>query len=262
MEKILLYPGGSHDARGTEPHDQPWIDVYEPFGFEFQGNGILILPGGGYGMLSAQEGEGFAGWFRLLGYHCFVLNYRLGSQGYRHPSMWNDATRAMRILRSRSEEWGIPTNRFGVIGSSAGGHLAATLLTKWDRGDASSKDIIEQQSSRPDYGILCYPVISMKRQPHSGSRANLIGEDATPELDDLLSAEQHVAPDTAPCFIWHTVADPVVPVENSLNFASALRAERVSFELHCYETGDHGLGMKDGHPWTIPLLPWLRNRLR
>lgn len=261
MEKILLYPDGAPDARGTSPEkDQPWIDVYPPFGEEFLGHGILIFPGGGYGGLSAQEGEGMAGWFRLLGYHAFVLNYRLGSDGYRHPSMWNDATRALRILRSRCSEWSIPSNHFGVIGSSAGGHLAATLLTQWDRGDESSSELLERQSSRPDYGILCYPVITMKKQTHSGSRANLIGGDASAELENALSAEKRVTPETPPCFIWHTVDDGCVPVENALSFASALREKGISFELHCYETGAHGLGMKDGHPWTISLLPWLRRR--
>jgi len=259
-ETILLYPEGASDARGTAPHDQPWIDVYPPFGEEFLGEGILIFPGGGYAGLSVQEGEGFAGWFRLLGYHAFVLNYRLGSQGYRHPAMWNDATRALRILRSRKDEWGL--GHFGVIGSSAGGHLAATLLTQWDRGGTKSNETLEQHSSRPDYGILCYPVISMKEMAHSGSRANLLGENPSLDLVNSLSAEKRVTPETPPCFIWHTVDDPVVPVENSLDFASALRAQGVSFELHCYEHGAHGLGMKDGHPWTIPLLPWLRTQKR
>ena len=210
-------------------------------------------------MLSAQEGEGFAGWLRLLGYHAFVLNYRLGSNGYRHPSMWNDATRALRILRSRRSEWGV--RDFGVIGSSAGGHLAATPLTQWDRGLPNSPNPVKKESSRPDYGILCYPVITTKKQTHSGSRALLIGEDASPELKDALSVEKQVTPETPPCFLWHTVDDGAVPVDNSQNFAMALRGQGVSFELHCYEQGVHGLGMKNGHPWTIPLLPWLRTRV-
>lgn len=238
------------------------LDHYEPFGQQFSRAAVLILPGGGYGSLSAQEGEGYAGIFRLQGFHCFVLNYRLGSEGHRHPSMLDDAERAMRFIRSRSEEFGIDPDRIIVIGSSAGGHLAATLLTKWSEGQPDSDDPVERFSSRPDLGILCYPVITMLDHTHEGSRNNLLGDDASQDLRELLSAELQVNTQTPPCFIWHTFEDGAVPVENAILFASALRTNGVPFELHVFEHGGHGLGMKDGIVWTDDLFAWLRRRLQ
>jgi acetyl esterase/lipase len=222
---------------------------------------VLILPGGGYGGLSAQEGEGFAGVFQLQGFHAFVLNYRLGSQGYRHPVMLEDAARALRIVRSRASADGFLPNKIVLIGSSAGGHLAATLLTKWDAGNPAAQDPVDRMSSRPDLGVLCYPVITMEGHTHGGSRDNLLGESPTQELLRELSAEKQVGPETPPCFVWHTWEDPAVPVENTLLFVQALRAVGVPFECHIYQDGGHGLGMKDGHPWADDCLRWLARRL-
>lgn len=150
------------------------------------------------------------------------------------------------------------------MGSSAGGHLAATLLTHWDTGHADAVDPIDCENSRPDLGILCYPVISMGALAHEGSKQNLLGDHPSPELVHLLSNELHVTPQTPPCFIWHTWEDPAVKVEHSLEFAAALRYHGVPFDLHIYQSGRHGLGLGDAppfhqaHPWTNNLKIWLQ----
>jgi len=258
---IPLWPKNTPHAKGTSSADIPTLDIYEPFGSAFCDAAILILPGGGYEFLSAHEGEGFAGVFQLHGFKAFVLNYRLGSNGYRHPVMLADAARALRLVRSRAASDGFNPRKIAVIGSSAGGHLAATLLTKWDAGKPGDSDPVERESSRPDLGILCYPVISMGNAAHGGSRAALLGENAAAGLSDELSAEKHVTAATPPCFIMHTWEDPVVPVDNVLLFVQALRRSGVPFECHIYQDGEHGLGMKDGIPWSNDCLRWLGKRL-
>jgi len=221
---------------------------------------FLVLPGGGYGGLASHEGQGFAEWFVAHGISAFVLQYRLGSHGYRHPVMLQDAARALRLLRARAGEFAIDPTRIGLIGSSAGGHLAATLLTRFDAGDAVASDPVERFSSRPDVGILCYPVITLTEPfTHRGSRDNLLGAGASEELRLALSAELQVTAATPPTFIWHTVEDPVVPVENAFLFASALRRNGVPFALHVYEPGQHGLGLGQTE-WGPTALRWLRLR--
>jgi acetyl esterase/lipase len=261
MHAIPLWPGPAPHAKGDAAADIPTLDIYEPFGTKFPDAAILILPGGGYGGLSSQEGEGFAGVFQLQGFKAFVLNYRLGSDGYRHPVMLADAARALRIVRSRATTDGFDPNKIAIIGSSAGGHLAATLLTKWDAGNPDDPDPVERVSSRPDLGILCYPVITMGESTHGGSRDNLLGTDAPKALREELSAENHVNAKTPPCFVWHTWEDPGVPVDNPLLFVSALRKAGVPFECHIYQDGGHGLGMKDGITWHEDCLRWLERRL-
>ncbi len=261
MKTLPLWPGAAPLARGDSPQDIPTLDVYEPFGTTFNDAAVLILPGGGYGILSPQEGEGYAGIFQLWGFKAFVCNYRLGTDGYRHPAMLTDAARALRTVRSLAADHQFDPKKIVIVGSSAGGHLAATLLTKWDDGIPDHPDPIERQSSRPDLGVLSYPVITMREKAESGSRRNLLGENPTPELENLLSAQLHVQASTPSCFIWHTVEDGVVQVEDSLLFAQALRAAGVPFELHCYQYGGHGLGMKDGIPWVQDCLRWLGRHL-
>jgi acetyl esterase/lipase len=196
------------------------------------------------------------------------LKYRLGSAGYRHPVMLQDVSRALRLVRANAKEWKLDPNRIGVMGSSAGGHLASTLLTHFDSGNAEAEDAIERQSSRPDLGILCYPVITMGEPTHKGSRKNLLGENPAPELIKELSNELQVTKETPPTFIFHTVEDKGVPVENALMFASALRKENVPFDLHIYEKGPHGMGLgfrvyspyepDKLHPWTKDCLFFLK----
>jgi acetyl esterase/lipase len=261
MLSLPLWPNEIPHALGNSEQDVPTLDVYEPFGDTFRNAAILILPGGGYGMLAAHEGEGFAGFFQLHGFHAFVLNYRLGSAGYRHPVMLKDAARALRTVRSRARTDGFDPNKVVIIGCSAGGHLAATLLTQWDPGQPDATDPIDRESSRPDLGVLCYPVITMGPLTHEGSRDALLGVGASQEQVEALSAERNVRADTPPCFLWHTWEDAAVPVENPLSFAQALRSAGVPFELHVYQEGRHGLGMNDGIPWSNDCVSWLRRRL-
>ena len=264
MHKSLpLWPADSTPhAKGTRPEDIPTLDIYTPFGADFTDAAVLILPGGSYGGLSAQEGEGFAGIFQLLGFKAFVLNYRLGSNGYRHPVMIRDAARALKTVRARAQSDGFDPRKIILIGSSAGGHLAASLLAKWDDGHPGDPDPVERESSRPDLGILCYPVITMGTHTHEGSRANLLGTDPDPRLVSELSIEEQAHAGMPPCFVWHTWEDPAVPVDNTLLFAQALRKAGVPFECHIYQDGGHGLGMKDSHPWTRDCIRWIEKRLR
>lgn len=219
---------------------------------------MLILPGGCYEYHADYEGAGYAAFFNSLGFVSFVLNYRLGSAGYRHPAMLQDAARAVRWIRANARKYGV--RKICVIGSSAGGHLAATLLTQWDRGNSKSHDMAERQSSRPDAGILCYPVIDMGKYTHAGSRDNLLGLKPKAVALKAASAHLHVTAQTPPCFLWHTVEDELVPVENSLLFATALRRAGAPFELHLYEKGAHGLALKNGHPWSADCIAWLKLR--
>lgn len=250
-------------ARGDAAEDIPTLTVYAPTTRSASGPGMVVLPGGGYGDLAQHEGPGYATWLTQLGFVAFVLRYRLGANGYRHPAMLTDAARAIRAVRQRAGEFGVDPHRVGIIGSSAGGHLAATLLTRFDAGDPGALDLVERQSSRPDFGILCYPVITMGPDTHEGSRRNLLGEHASEALITELSAERNVSAATPPCFVWHTVEDTVVNVENATAFASALRANKVPFELHLYEKGRHGIGLGEStpgryHRWTTDCASWLR----
>ncbi|MDB6057827.1 MAG: esterase/lipase, partial [Verrucomicrobiales bacterium] len=188
---------------------------------------------------------------------------RLGSAGYSHPAMLQDAARAIRTLRARAGEWNVDSNRVGIIGSSAGGHLTSTLLTHFKSAEnkpADSKDPIDEISCRPDLGIVCYPVITMDGPSvHSGSRKNLLGENPSPELIHELSNQFHVTKDTPPTFIWHTAEDKGVLVENSLMFAEALAKAGVPFEIHVYEKGPHGLGLGSRTYNPTKWLEWTRD---
>ena len=215
-------------------------------------------------MLADHEGNDYAVWLNRLGVSAFVLKYRLGSNGYRHPVMLWDAARALRTVRSRASEWNIDPTKIGIMGSSAGGHLASTLMTHFDAGNSSSSDPIERVSSRPDFGILCYAVISFGKFGHEGSKENLLGKNPDPKLVEDLSNELRVTSATPPSFVWSTADDPVVPVENSLQFVAACHAAKVPVDLHVYESGPHGIGLQGKpdsdhlHPWTTELARWLK----
>lgn len=257
---LPLWPNGAPGALGKDDKDIPTLTAYLPKAEVATGAAMVICPGGGYGGLAAHEGEAYAFFLRDAGIAGFVLKYRLGSAGYRHPIMLQDVSRALRLVRANATEWKLDPKRIGVMGSSAGGHLASTLLTHFDSGKADAEDVIDRQSSRPDLGILCYPVITMGEKTHSGSKKNLLGENPSAELMKELSNELHVTKETPPTFIFHTVEDKGVPVENSLAFAEALRKAGAPFDLHIYEKGPHGMGLgfrvyspyEPGklHPWT------------
>ena len=263
-ETLPLWPDGAPGALGAEQQDIPTLTAYLPEEGKSNGASFLVLPGGGYGALAKHEGEGYAQWLASQGIAAYVLQYRLGSSGYRHPVMIQDAARALRTVRARARRDGRDPARIGIIGSSAGGHLASTLLVRHDGGQPEASDPIDRESSRPDLGVLCYPVISSGEHAHRGSFKNLLGENPPAELLQELSTELHVTKKTPPTFLWHTTGDQGVPVENSLFFASALAKAGVPFELHVYEKGGHGLGLpgpgKPAPPWDAELLRWLKAR--
>lgn len=263
-EPFPLWPNGAPGARGTEPNDIPTLTRFAPAEGTANGASMLILPGGSYAGLAGHEGQGYAEWFAARGVTAYVLKYRLGSAGYRHPVMLHDAARALRILRARARTEGLDPARIGIIGSSAGGHLASTLLTHFDAGQPDATDAIERESSRPDLGILCYPVVTMGEFTHGGSKYHLLDHNPSAELVHLLSNETQVTADTPPCFIWHTFEDNAVPLENSLQFAAALRRAKVPFELHVYEKGGHGMGLpwpgNNAPAWDAACLAWLKGR--
>jgi acetyl esterase/lipase len=264
-----LWPEGAPGALGKEPKDIPTLTPFYPPAETATGAGMIIYPGGGYGALAPHEGEGYAHWLNQQGITAFVLKYRLGSSGYRHPRMLEDAARAMRMVRFHAAEWKLDPKRLGIIGSSAGGHLASTLLTHFDAGQTEAADPIDRLSCRPDLGVLCYAVITMGDETHKGSRDNLLGKNPSPELIKELSNELHVSKETPPCFLFHTYDDTAVPVENSLEFAAALRRAGVPFELHIYQHGAHGMGLgtrslkadpAEMHPWARECQRWLKEQ--
>lgn len=263
-EPLPLWEGKAPGALGETPKDIPTLTPFLPEKPAAARAAMVICPGGGYGGLADHEGSHYAKFLNEHGIAAFVLKYRLGSSGYRHPIMLNDAARAVRMVRARATEWNIDPTKVGIMGSSAGGHLTSTLLTHFDAGNAEAADPIDRQSSRPDLGVLCYAVITMGEFTHKGSKKNLLGDNPSEELVTLLSSELQVKADTPPCFIWHTWDDGAVPVENSMLFASALRKKKVPFDFHVYQKGAHGMGLgtkgdpEKSHPWTRDLVFWLK----
>lgn len=262
-DPILLWPDGAPGAAGDEDRDKPELRIYLPAAEKATGAGVVICPGGGYGALATDhEGHQVAKWFNSIGVAGFVLKYRLGPR-YRHPAPLHDAQRAVRYVRANAAKLGVDPQRLGIMGFSAGGHLASTAATHFDKGDAQSEDPIDRQSSRPSFAILAYPVISFT-QPftHAGSGRNLLGENPDPELLKFLSNETQVTPETPPTFLFHTGEDTGVPVENSLVFYAALRKAGVPAELHVYQGGPHGVGLAPGNPvlstWKDRLAGWLK----
>lgn len=260
-----LWPEGAPGALGTNASDIPTLTVFLPDPTNATGAAMVICPGGAYGHLADHEGSVYAQWLNEHGIAGFVLKYRLGPR-YHHPAMLQDVSRALRLVRARAGEWNVDPNRIGVMGSSAGGHLASTLITHFSDGSPAAVDPIERVSSRPDLAILCYPVITLQEPlVHRGSKINLLGNHPAPELVEELSSERQVTTNTPPCFIWATYEDKTVPVENSLIFAEALRKAHVPFDLHIYQKGPHGLGLGSRKyepekflPWTGDCIYWLK----
>jgi len=267
-ETIRLWKGDAPGALGTADQDVPVVFWWPVAGAKEPTAAIVVCPGGGYGGLADHEGSDYAKWLNAQGIAAFVLRYRLGSKGYRHPVMLGDVSRAMRVVRAEHARLGVDPARVGVMGSSAGGHLAVTLLTHGDDGDAAAADPVDRQPSRPALGILCYPVVSMlDANGHAGSRRNLLGENPPAELVRELSGELAVNDTTPPVFVWHTIEDKSVKLEGVLDLAASLRRHGRPFELHVYEKGAHGIGLGfkpyDGftperlHPWTVECRRWL-----
>ena len=228
------------------------------------GAGVLVCPGGGYGGLATDhEGEQIGRWLNERGFSAWMLRYSTQAT-HATPLLsrpLDEAKRAMRLIRSRADEWNLKTDRLGVWGFSAGGHLASTLATHWDAGLAGAQSI-ERQSSRPDFQILAYPVVTMDSWTHGGSRTNLLGEKPDARLIEEYSNERHINANTPPAFLFHTADDPVVPVANSLKYFEALHEAKIAAEMHIYEHGPHGVGLAGGDKilstWPARLNDWLQ----
>ena len=260
LEPAPLWPDGPPGIVKDAPGQRPTLTLYQPSPEKSTGAVIVVCPGGGYGGLAGHEGRPIAEWLNGLGITAVVLHYRVAPS--KHPAMLQDAARAIRTVRANAEAWKVDPKRVGVIGFSAGGHLASTIATHFDAGNPEATDPVERFSSRPDRTILIYPVISLVTPyTHSGSKRNLIGENPSQELAESLSSELQVTKDTPPTFLAHTDEDGPVPAENSLLFALALRKAKVPMELHVFEKGQHGLGLgRDGYAfseWPNLCAKWL-----
>lgn len=256
-----LWTGATPGATGTDPTDIPSLTFYPAE--KPNGSAVVVCPGGGYHGLAAHEGEPFALFLNTLGITSYVLKYRLAPK-YKHPVMHQDVSRAIRTIRANAAAWKIDPKRIGVMGFSAGGHLASSVSVHFDGGDPQAADPIDRVSNRPDLSILCYPVITMMDDfTHKGSQQGLIGNDAPIELKRKMSSELQVNEQTPPAFLYHRFGDEGVPVENALQYASALRAHKVHCELHVYDEKGHGQGFaKDAidADWTVRLANWLKKQ--
>jgi acetyl esterase/lipase len=241
---------------------QPTLTYFAAPAARATGAAVIICPGGGYGILAwEKEGVEPARWFNSKGVAAFVLKYRLAEYG--QPAPLRDVLRATRLVRSRAPEFGIRPDRIGVMGFSAGGHLASCAGTLFDAPEGRTGAALDAVSARPDFLMLIYPVITMKDPyAHAGSRRNLLGPAPAPELIERYSTELQVTRDTPPVFLLTTFEDPVVPAENSLGFYEAMRRAGVPAELHAYEKGPHGFGLRPGSgpvsEWPGLLEQWLR----
>ncbi|MDF1816619.1 MAG: alpha/beta hydrolase [Verrucomicrobiales bacterium] len=257
-------------AEGSAPYLKdgdggPTLNLYPAA----DGNGaaVVVCPGGGYGGLAKDhEGHQIARWYNDRGVSAYVLHYRLGSQGYHFPTQLADVQRAMRMVRGNAKEWKVDPERIGVMGFSAGGHLASMAATKFDEKAYDPVDEIDKLSARPDFAVLCYAVISMDSvSTHSGSRRNLLGPDKKddPAAATHVSSDKNITANTPPTFLFHTDEDGAVPSENSILFYLGLRKHKIPAEMHIYQKGPHGVGLFEGDPilgtWSGHLEDWLRS---
>lgn len=257
-------------ATGDAPEDRPSIQIFLPPSYKATGTGVVICPGGAYvQIMSSYEGVDMAQWLNSVGVAAFVLNYRY-SPRYYHPAPMNDALRAMRYVRYHAKEYGIVPNRIGIMGFSAGGHLASTVLTHYDEGSKIAGDPVDAVSARPDFGILGYPIITLDAPYTDPSIAvNLIGSNPSEEMRKKLSNHLHVNAQTPPTFLFHTAEDSLVKMENSEMFFDALRKAGVRSEMHIYEKGIHGAGLANGKglaadvpslaTWPVLAVNWMES---
>lgn len=261
--RLPLWSAGAPDGRGgVDATAKPAITFHRAN--QPDGTVIVVCPGGGYGgLVTGPEGHGIARWLNGHGLSAVVLEYRLPAGRSEVPLL--DAKRAIRLARHHAAEWGMKTNRVGIMGFSAGGHLAATAATLFDAGDSKATDPVDRIGSRPDFAILVYPVITMGPEGHQGSRANLLGKDPGPELLKRFSAERQVTSKTPPVFLAHAVDDRVVDIGNSRRMAAALQSAGVTHALVELPDGDHGLNGYKGASWDRwqrESLEWIRSRLK
>jgi acetyl esterase/lipase len=261
---IRLWERGAPDAVGTEPADVPLLSVYSPTFANTTKGAVIVVPGGGYGGLANDhEGHQIGVWLNSQGLKAYVLTYRLAPR-YRYPAALQDAQRAIQWVRTNAASENVDPNKLGMIGFSAGGHLASSAATTILAGVPNATDPIERVSSRPDFVLLCYPVITLEDPyTHGGSRTNLLGPDATPQRLKELSTHERVTSDTPPMFLFHTGEDTPVPAENSVLMYMALRKAGVPAELHVFERGVHGVGLavhiRGTENWPELATKWMLN---
>jgi acetyl esterase/lipase len=260
---VRLWESRAPHATGDAPYDVPSLTVVTTDGARSFGTAVIVAPGGGYlSLATGHEGRQIADWFSANGVTAFVLTYRLGSAGYKHPVQLEDAQRAIRWVRSHAEQYGVARDRIGMIGFSAGGHLTAMASTRFDTGDPTAADPVDRESSRPDFAILVYA--STVWGEHGWSPAAIVGPNPSASVRDELSPAKHVSPQTPATLILHTDTDDVVPAESAVMYYASLRAAKVPVELHIFERGIHGFGfgMSDPALGVIPTLVqnWLRGR--
>jgi acetyl esterase/lipase len=262
-DSLLLWPEGAPGALGPGPEDKPKLTPYPAAAAVANGTGVVVCPGGGYrNLASDHEGKQVAEWLNTLGVSAFVVQYRVGPR-YRHPVPLQDAQRALRLVRARARDFGVDPARLGILGFSAGGHLAATTGTHDGEGAPAANDPIDRMSARPDFMVLAYPVMSMAAPyAHRGSVQSLLGDTPDPRLLEDLSNERRVTARTPPAFLFHTADDATVPVENSLAFTQAMHEAGVPVELHVFPKGKHGLGLAPADPvlsqWPGLCAAWMR----
>lgn len=264
--QIKLWEGGAPGTPATKAEDEPVLLMSLASNAAGPTTGVVVLPGGGYGGLAMDhEGKQIAEWLNSLGISAFILKYRMHGTGHMHPVPMMDGQRAIRLVRTRAKEWNVDPGRIGILGFSAGGHLASTLATHFDAGKADASDAIDRASSRPDFAVLCYPVISTTADyAHNGSVKNLLGEHPDPELLKNLSNETQVTAETPPTFIFQTSEDKGVPAENCISFYLALHKAGVPAEMHIFQNGRHGVGLAKGiagtEQWPALCREWFKVR--
>lgn len=264
-ETVDLWPAGAPGALGSDAVDEPTLTFYLPTRPTKSQTAVVVCPGGGYRNLATDhEGDQVARFLNSVGIAAFVLKYRLGPR-YHHPAPLQDAQRALQYVRHRADEFGVSKDQIGIMGFSAGGHLASTASTHFAPAAPGVRDAVSREQTRPDFAILGYPVISFTTEyAHQGSRRHLLGEEPDPELVRALSSELQVTKETPPTFLFHTNEDAAVPPENSVLYYLALRKAGVPAEMHIYEPGRHGLGLAHMHQpladWPNRLTNWLRTR--
>jgi acetyl esterase/lipase len=243
----LLWPAGAPGAKGEADGDKPTLTIYLSAPEQATGAAVVICPGGGYGALAMDhEGHQVAQWLNSFGVAGFIVKYRHRNSGagYGHPAPLQDAQRAIRTVRSRAKQWSVDPKRIGILGFSAGGHLASSAATHFNESFYEARDEIDRASCRPDFAVLVYPVIAFGEPfTHLGSQRNLLGPDPDKSLVEKMSNEKQVTPQTPPTFLLHTWEDKGVPAENSIYFYLALRRAGVPAEMHIFLKGPHGFGL-------------------
>jgi acetyl esterase/lipase len=245
----------------SDPKNVPTLTVHLPPAETANGTGVVVCPGGGYsGRATDHEGKQIVEWLNKRGVAAFVLKYRTVGESKIAPPLQPgpmlDVQRAIRTVRSKAKEYGVDPRRIGVWGFSAGGHLASTAVTHFDTGKADAEDPLDRVSCRPDFGILCYPVITMTEKTHGGSKNNLLGSKPDEKLVEFYSNEKQVTRDTPPIFLFHTIEDKAVPVENARMFKAACEKHGVPVEYVEIEKGQHGVGLAQGKNFTPELNAW------